>query len=253
MQPGSHHWPLIVVAAAVVGAVAAGAVVVATRTEPINTIVPAAAPTEPAPPSAIEVLPPDESYAGATLGEWGARWSQWTLSLPEEINPGSETTGQACGYGQNGPVFFLPALLGRESLSYDCVVPEGTAIYVGWFVSNCSSVEAPPHFGGNEQELRACIEATAPPPPSGWELSINGQAVDDIESYRTTTPMFTVNVVEGRPDALSWIPPGVALVMVVTNGVIIAPPPPGEYVIHSAGGGVGTINVTVEAPQINEP
>src|SRR5262245_3877352 len=102
--------------------------------------------TEPE-PGAVQIVPPDESFAGATLGEWGARWFQWFVSLPEDINPGSETTGEACGYGQDGPVFFTPypsADATWNSFSYDCVVPEGAAIYVPRWVFDCSSVEAPP-------------------------------------------------------------------------------------------------------------
>ena len=65
----------------------------------------------------LEILPPDEPYGGATLGEWHARWWQWAASLP---------AGFECNYGQHGPMFFLPPAF--ES-SFDCVVPEGTAIY----------------------------------------------------------------------------------------------------------------------------
>jgi hypothetical protein len=292
--PGRHQWLFVAVAAAVVGAIIAGALVQVIRTERNNTIVPAVVPTEPAvattepavvptepavvptepavvptepavaptepavapiEPAPVEILPPSDSYGGATLGEWGARWYQWVVSLPADVNPGSETTGQACGYGQNGPVFFLPIPLSGAPSSmfpYDCVVPEGTAIYVNQFAFDCSSVEAPPFFGSNEEELAACIEARANPLPSDYEVSVNGQVVDNIESYRTTTPMFTVNVPEGRAEGLSFLPPGVALMMVVANGVIIAPPPPGEYAIKvsSEGDSGYTINVTVAEPQI---
>ena len=57
---------------------------------------------------AVEILPPGEPYAGATLGEWDARWWQWAVSLPVPVNPNLDPTGERCGYGQSGPVFFLP-------------------------------------------------------------------------------------------------------------------------------------------------
>ena len=62
----------------------------------------------------VEILPPDELWAGATRGEWDARWWQWAVSMPEEVNPGFDVTGERCGYGQFGPVFFVPAAFTGE-------------------------------------------------------------------------------------------------------------------------------------------
>ena len=56
----------------------------------------------------VTVLPPDAEYAGVSRAEWSARFSQWALSLPPEVNPNFDPTGEQCGYGQSGPVFFLP-------------------------------------------------------------------------------------------------------------------------------------------------
>ena len=75
--------------------------------------------------AAVEILPPDESWGGATLSEWNARWLQWAVSMPEDVNPNLDATGERCGYGQSGPVFFLP---GTDDDGVTCVVAEGTAI-----------------------------------------------------------------------------------------------------------------------------
>ena len=107
--------------------------------------------TEPE-PGAVEILPPDESLAGATLGEWGARWWQWAAGLPE---------GFDCGYGQHGPVFFLPVSRFLVS-SFDCVVAEGTAIYVIVDGEFCSSTVPPPSSGATR---RSCKPASTPLPP----------------------------------------------------------------------------------------
>src|SRR5262245_44884057 len=108
--------------------------------------------TEPA-PAAVQILPPDESFAGATLGEWHARWWQWALGLPG---------GFGCGDEQHGPVFFLPPAF--ES-SFDCVVPEGTAIYMIVYGDVCSSVQPPPNFGSTDEELQACADGMQRMPP----------------------------------------------------------------------------------------
>lgn len=160
----------------------------------------------------VEILSPDEPWAGVSLGEWGARWWQWTTSMPEDMHPGSDTTGERCGYGQHGPMFFLPIEVGPgPSYSYECVVPEGTAIYVYVSVGNCSSVEPSPFFGANEDQLQACVESDVFNQSPPVETSVNGLEVANLDSYRTTTPMFTLNVPEDS--VLDFFPPGVALAM----------------------------------------
>ena len=71
----------------------------------------------------MTVLPPDASHAGVSRAEWSARFSQWVISLPPEVNPGLDPTGERCGYGQSGPVFFLPAAYTPEPYDRTCVVP----------------------------------------------------------------------------------------------------------------------------------
>ena len=63
---------------------------------------------EATPIAGAPVLAPDESVSGASLAEWSARHWQWTVSLPIPVNPGHDVTGATCGYGQSGPVFFIP-------------------------------------------------------------------------------------------------------------------------------------------------
>ena len=79
--------------------------------------------------AAVEILPPDEPWGGVTHGEWAAQWWQRVFTMPEDISPYFDPTGERCGYGQSGPVFFCrgtsPAERGPR-----CVVAEGTAIYV---------------------------------------------------------------------------------------------------------------------------
>ena len=212
--------------------------------------------------AAVEILPPDESWGGATLGEWGARWWQWTHSMPDAVNPNLDRTGEHCGYGQSGPVFLLPAnFVGATPLESPCVVAEGTAIYVFVAGTQCSNVEEPPFFGGTEEELRACAEAHPPSSVSGadeltsYEARVNGQQVADLEAYRTVTPLFTLTFAD---DNLLGVEPGVAQAMSLDYGFIIAPPPPGEYVIDISTTIAGqpalayTITVMVEAPQAIE-
>jgi hypothetical protein len=186
--------------------------------------------TEPE-PGAVQILPPDEPYGGATLGEWGARWMQWVYSFPEDIHPGFDTTGERCGYGQNGPVLFLPPTL-VEGPQISCTVPEGTAIYVNYGYIFCSSLDEEPYFGGNEEELQACLDE------SSGVVEVIGTNAED---YAARSPMFTLNLPEGLPDGFLPRGPGVALAMADTIGFIIAPPPPGEHSISVTDLRVGPI------------
>lgn len=204
----------------------------------------------------MTVLPPDATWGGATRGEWTARMWQWAVSMPMEINPGFDTTGERCGYGQFGPVFFLPGAFVPEAFERTCVVPEGTAIYVGAGGSECSTVEPPPFFGRDEAELRACAAATTDSILE-MELTINGEQIPNLEAYRTVSPLFTMTFGE---DNFFGVPPGVAYSVADDVSVLIAPPPPGEYEITGSAlfpgedaPFVSTVRVIVVAPQVIEP
>lgn len=204
----------------------------------------------------ITILPPDESYAGATRGEWDARWWQWAVSMPEENNPNFDPTGERCGYGQSGPVFLLPTSFTFEPFTITCVVPEGMAIFVSGGGTGCSTVEPPPFFGRNEQELRACTTANMDAIME-VQASVNGQEIPNFQAYRSSSPLFTLTFPE---DNFYGVPAGVALSISEGYNFIITPPPPGEYEITVSALFEGepepfaaTIRVIVEAPQIIEP
>lgn len=203
----------------------------------------------------LEILPPEAGWGGATRGEWDARWWQWAVSMPLDVNPNFDPTGESCGYGQFGPVFFLPGNFGGEASVITCVVPEGTAIYASPGGAECSTVEPPPFFGRDEDELRACAAASVDGVEE-YEATLDGQAVT-LEGYRTTSPLFTLTLPE---DNFFGAEPGVAQAVSEGYGFIIAPPAPGEYEITLSVTYIGdpqqyasTITLVVEAPQVIEP
>ncbi len=204
----------------------------------------------------VTVLGPDESYAGRTRGEWDAQQWQWILSFPVDANPGLDPTGDFCGYGQSGPVFFLPGSFSPEPRDVTCIVPEGMAIFVALGSATCSTAEPPPYFGATEEELAACATASNDI-LTDVSVTINGQEVPDAMSYRTVSPMFPLTFGENN---LYEAPVGVANAVSDSYNIIIAPPPPGEYVIVTTltiegepEPFVGTIRVIVQAPQVIYP
>lgn len=202
------------------------------------------------------VLAPDEHYAGRTRGEWDAQQWQWILSFPAEVNPGLDEGGERCGYGQSGPVFFIPGNFSPEPKEITCVVPQGMAIFVGLGGAECSTVEPPPFFGSNEEELRACAVA-ATDALVEVSVSINGEELPDVMSYRTVSPMFTMTLPQ---DNLFGAPAGVCQAVSDSYSMIIAPPAPGEYEItvtnrfeNPPETFTGTVRVIVEEPQVIDP
>src|SRR5688500_7178459 len=73
------------------------------------------------------VLPPDAPAYGLTYEAWTARFAQWAHSLPAAIHPATDPSGERCGLGQAGPVFFLVQAGDQEGIERACTVPAGTA------------------------------------------------------------------------------------------------------------------------------
>jgi hypothetical protein len=115
----------------------------------------------------------------------------------------------------------------------------------------CTTVEPPPTFGRDEAELKACAAANMHIPIADVTVTINGQAVPNLPSYRTVTPAFPLTLGEDNPFGL---PAGVALMVDDGYSILVAPPAPGDYELVIAGPGlVWTYRLRVEAPQVIEP
>ena len=157
--------------------------------------------------AALEILPPNEAWGGATRGEWDARSTQSWMSMPADVNP---NPGQSCGYGQSGPVFFLQFGLGTEAEGFTCVVAEGTAIYVSALGVVCTTVEGFEEgrfFGRSEDELRACTARELDESTDGnQQYRVNGQEVADLDTYRIASPLFTITLPENN---IFGVEPGV--------------------------------------------
>jgi hypothetical protein len=199
--------------------------------------------------AAVEILLPDEPWAGLTRGEWDARGWQWSLSLP----PDFDASGGRCGYGQVEPVFFLP---GSTQAEITCVVAEGTAIFVKFAGVECSTVEPEPYFGRTEDELRACAIAALDGELLDYQARIDGHDVADLDTYHSVSPLFTITFAE---DNRFQVPPAIGQSVAAAYSFIIAPPAPGEYEIVLSTTYLGdpepytyTVNLVVEAPQVIE-
>jgi hypothetical protein len=143
-------------------------------------------------------LPPDAEVDGHSLAEWSARQFQWMSSIPDAANPFFDQTGEFCGYGQSGDVFFLAG--SAASVERACTVTRGVTIFVPILVSVCDTVQPPPYFGRDETALAKCAVRNednflkAKDLAAGMGLTVDGQDVPDLQSYRVTTPLFALNL-----------------------------------------------------------
>lgn len=205
----------------------------------------------------LTVVAPDELVDGASLGEWLARNWQWSVSLPESANPSFDPTGDWCGYGQFGAVFFLPASFTLEPPEdLTCVAPAGAHLYLTIGGSECSTVEPPPFFGRDEAELTACAAAYTDT-ILDIEVSLDGVPLENVGQYRAVSPLSTFLFPE---DNVFGVPAGPAQFVADGYGLIIAPPAPGEYDMSVSARFEGddapfatTMTVIVAEPQVIEP
>jgi hypothetical protein len=188
-------------------------------------------------------LPPDGKVDGLDLGAWSARSWQWFFSLPRDVNPYFDATGEICGYGQSGPVFFLSGAEG--SVERSCVIPQGVHVFVPLFGSECSTVEPPPFFGRDEAELRRCASEAVDHAAGIFDMStmaliVDGETIADLTSYRTETPLFRLWLPE---ENLLGSEQTVAESVADGYQVMLSPLSPGEH----------EVVITIPGPQGEEP
>lgn len=204
---------------------------------------PAGLAQEATPTAAGVALPPDAEVEGLELGAWSARSWQWFFSLPQEVNPFFDVTGELCGYGQAGPVFFLAGAEG--SVERSCVIPEGVHIFVPLIGSECSTVEPPPFFGRDEAELRRCASEAVDNAESAIDMSamavaVDGETIADLASYRAATPLFRLWLPE---ENLLGADQSVAESVADGYQVMLSPLSLGEH----------EVEITIPGPQGEEP
>ena len=204
-----------------------------------------------------KVFSPDANVFGMSYGDWSAAWWQYVLSIPVGENPVLDETGDFCGIGQShGPVFFLAGYASDEPVTRNCTVPAGKALVVPILNVECSTVEDPPFFGENGQELRTCVaEFVDGVGINTLNVVIDNKKIQDLRPFRIQSAMFDFNMPED--DNFLGLP-GITSGSSVSDGywVIIEPLAPGTHVIQFGGAFVSgpgegfsqniTYNLTVE-------
>lgn len=183
-----------------------------------------------------KVLPIHSVVNGKTYGEWAAAWWQWAFSIPADRSPLIDDSGDFCGEGQSGPVWFYASNFGWDAEKY-CTVPAGKKIFMpvymwifGESVWDCGAT-SDPYVECDVETLRA-MAAENVLAADVLEVSIDGVPLQSIADYRALSPEpFTITYPEGSVtgvDAGDYYPN-------VTDGfwLMLTPLTPGEHTIRT--------------------
>jgi hypothetical protein len=176
----------------------------------------------------IEVSTTDSKPYGMSYDEWTAKWWQWALSIPKDINPVGDETGKYCGQGQEGPVWFLAGTFGG-SMERSCTIPAGKAILFSPINVECSYAEFPDLK--TESDLRACAKS-GQDLATEVEVSIDGVELQNLQNYRTQSPLFDLTLPK---DNVFGLPPSTTKAVSDGVWVFLKPLSPGNHEIHSKG------------------
>jgi hypothetical protein len=177
-----------------------------------------------------DIYPVDSRPFGQSYPEWTASWWQWALTIPERMNPISDTTGQFCNVGQSGPVWFLGGTWGG-SVERKCNIPVGKAILWGPINYSCSPVEFPSLK--TEDALRDCAKKPMDK-VLAVSVKINGTESPDLKQFRIQSPVFNFTFPDGN--ILGEDVPS-QKTFSVSDGywIFLKPLPKGHYTIESTG------------------
>jgi hypothetical protein len=175
------------------------------------------------------VLPPGSRVQGLTYGEWLAKWWQYGLSIPAPQNPMTGMTGANCIFQRIGNMA-LAIVSPLSSEPIKCEVPSGTMLFLEIVSAECSTLEPPPFYGGNEEELRACAQNFI---PEALTASIDGREVRNLSEYIVTSPLYEFTV----PEDNILGAPADATGKSVAHGafLMLAPFTSGKHTIHLHG------------------
>jgi hypothetical protein len=170
----------------------------------------------------------DSKPYGVSYEDWTIKFWQWLLSMPVDVNPTTDTTGERCAQEQeDSPVFFLVGA-GGGVVERTCTVPAGKAILVPVGSVECSFAELGEFGGKTEEELHTCAEEDQSSNPLLF-LSVDGREFKELESYRIHSRAFDVNF---PPNALFAAEPGPSRAVSDGYWIILEPLPVGEHEIH---------------------
>lgn len=125
-----------------------------------------------------------ERIAGATQLQWIQRYAEWIRSFPKSESPATDPTGERCGAGQSGAMWFLAGTRELGKVERECTVPAGKSILVP-IINTVAQTSANMPCDQMQIAVKKFTEGA-----SGLRLSVDGQARQDIEMHKLGTGCF---------------------------------------------------------------
>jgi len=140
------------------------------------------------------IAPINSRPYGQSYSQWAAAWWQWAYSIPSDINPIHDSTGENADIGQGGPVWFLAGAYVPDPIVREVVVPEGKSLFFP--IMNQSWVQFPDDPPYTIPELRAILR----PGMEGAVLTceIDGRFVRNPNNYLEESVVFITTVPDGN-------------------------------------------------------
>jgi hypothetical protein len=173
------------------------------------------------------VIPAGSMPLGKSYGEWSRLWWQWLISIPIDENPGLDTDGSFVALNQSGQVWFLAPnyAQGQVDVRY-ATIPAGKMLFI-----DIAALVGSPAIGDPEdpdalrQVLTEAVDAIVE-----IVFEVDGRALQDMESYRVQSPLFTLEFPE---DNVFGVVPGTYYPSAAEGYyAMLAPLSCGEHVIH---------------------
>lgn len=176
---------------------------------------------------------------GKTMGEWSAKWWQWSLSIPAATNPMLDNSGIFCDVGQRGPVWFLAGVFFGGTAERNCTIPHGKHILIP--IANAFWINSGLDNQNNtEADYRQSANDFLPPSVGGdLEATLNGNPIifnPKTPIIRSQSPVFSAkfpadNIFGLDPSLLTDYP-------IVSDGfwIMLLPLSKGTHVLHFRAG-----------------
>jgi hypothetical protein len=152
------------------------------------------------------LFPHDSKPFNVTMGKWLERYWIWLASIPEDVHPRGDTTGENCGTNQAGPIWYLDPPVEQpqpNSTTFYCEIPENKAILVPIYVGECdptvldnptdSQISECAKMGNDRANIKFDLDGKR-----FVEIKGTSQSEEQYSLYRTASDFFNISFVENN-------------------------------------------------------
>ena len=142
------------------------------------------------------VIPAQAADVSKPNKQLTAKWWEWVLAIPPNVNPLADETGENCNVDQKGPVWYLAGTTGG-SAERDCTIPQGKAILFPIINVFCSEVtdnivttiDSPSQL---KPGLVSCAQSFMDIVDT-LKVTIDNKDLTDLQNTRVLSPVFKIS------------------------------------------------------------